>query len=239
MEAAAGARRVPRMSSDPNGRPAAHGLSASAEPLHAAPATDRSAPGSSLLIERLISRPDAVRAEHLLVEGSRAAVYDAVRRADFMRAWQESRTVRALFAARSLGERAVSTVTGRTPPSEPPPPATIRLVDLTARGEWVLLGEDPPHEIAFGAIGRFWAGETVWESIDAAQFATFERPGLARIACDFSLRPYGDSRTLVSYECRTQATDPESRRAFLRYWRPLSPFIGVVLRSQLRVVART
>jgi len=115
----------------------------------------------------------------------------------------------------------------------------MRLADLPAHGEWVLLGEDPPHEIAFGAIGRFWAGETSWEQIDAEQFAAFDRPGLARIACDFSLRPYGGDRTLVSYECRTQATDDAARRGFLRYWRALSPFVGVVLRSQLRVVART
>jgi len=133
----------------------------------------------------------------------------------------------------------VSAATGRDRPAEPAPPATMRLADLPPRGEWVLLGEDAPYEIAFGAIGRFWAGETVWEQTEAAQFATFDRPGLARIACDFSLRPYGAGRTLVSYECRTQATDPDARRAFLRYWRPLSPFIGVVMRSQLRVCART
>ncbi|HKG01885.1 MAG TPA: hypothetical protein VKB03_01780 [Conexibacter sp.] len=112
----------------------------------------------------------------------------------------------------------------------------MRLADLPANGEWVLLGEDPPHEIAFGAIGRFWAGETVWEQISAARFATFDRPGLARIACDFSLRPYGDGRTLVSYEVPHAGDRPESRRAFLRYWP--SPFVGAVLRSQLRVVAR-
>jgi hypothetical protein len=190
-----------------------------------------------LLIERLLPRPDAVRAEHLLVDGEPGAVYAAVRQADFMRAWRESRAVRFLFAARTLGERAVSAAAGRDRPPEPPPPETMRLADLPAYGEWVVLGEDPPHEIAFGAIGRFWLGETVWEPIDAARFASFDRPGVARIACDFSLRPYGSGRTLVSYECRTQATDPDSRRAFLRYWRPLSPFIGVVLRSQLRVVA--
>ena len=27
----------------------------------------------------------------------------------------------------------------------------------------------------------------------------------------------------------------EPRRGFLRYWRPLAPFIGVVMRAQLRV----
>jgi len=192
-----------------------------------------------LLVEQLLPRPDAVRSEHLVVDGAIDAAYEAVRRADFMRAWRESRAVRALFAARGVGERVVSLAAGHGRPPEPPPPETMRLADLPARGEWVLLGEDPPHEIAFGAIGRFWSGETAWEQIEAAQFATFDRPGFARIACGFSLRPYGEKRTLVSYECRTQATDPESRRGFLRYWRPLSPFIGVVLRSQLRVVART
>lgn len=240
MAEATDARSVPCMPTDrPNGHAALHGLSASAEPLHAPAPPGRAALGVPLLIERLLPQPDAVRTEHLLVDGGLASVYEAVRRADFMRAWHESRAVRALFAARGLGERAVSAAAGRERPAEPPPPETMRLVDLPAHGEWVLLGEDPPHEIAFGAIGRFWAGETVWEQIDAARFATFDRPGLARIACDFSLRPYGDGRTLVSYECRTQATDPESRRAFLRYWRALSPFIGIVLRSQLRVVSRT
>lgn len=195
--------------------------------------------GQPLLIERLLPRPDAVRAEHLLLDGDATTVYDAVRRADFMRAWRESSAVRALFAARGLGERAVAAAAGRERAPEPPAPETLRLADLAAHGEWVLLGEDPPREIAFGAIGRFWAGETTWEEIDAARFATFDRPGLARIACDFSLRRYGAERTLVSYECRTQATDPRSRRAFLRYWRALAPFIGVVLRAQLRVVART
>ena len=57
----------------------------------------------------------------------------------------------------------------------------------------------------------------------------FDRPGFAKIACNFSLRPYGDWHALVSYECRTKGTDPGSTRAFLRYWRALSPLIGFVL----------
>jgi hypothetical protein len=113
----------------------------------------------------------------------------------------------------------------------------MRLADMPSHGDWVRLGENPPFEIAFGAIGRFWSGETVWEQIDAADFASFAAPGFAKIACCFSLRSYGTARTLVSYDCRTLATDAAARDAFLRYWRPLSPFIGVVLRAQLGVVA--
>jgi hypothetical protein len=189
-----------------------------------------------MLIEGLMPVFDAARAEHRVVPGDVEAVYAAVRRADFMRAWRDSPAVRALFASRSLAERAVSAARHR-PHAEPPAPASLRLADLGDHGDWVLLGEDPPREIAFGVIGRFWAGETVWEEIDASEFTAFDRPGLARIACSMSVRPYGASHGLVSYECRAHATDPESRRAFLRYWKPLSPFVGIVLRAQLGVVA--
>ncbi|HEU0023495.1 MAG TPA: hypothetical protein VFQ12_02610 [Thermoleophilaceae bacterium] len=193
-------------------------------------------PGQPMLIERLLPGLDAVPTEHLLVTGGAEAAYEAVRTADFIEAWRGSRAVRFLFAARAVGERAASAI-GRRRHVEPPPPEAMRLADMPSRGEWILLGEDPPREIAFGAIGRFWAGETVWERIDATEFEAFDRPGVAKIACNFSLRPYGSDQTLVSYECRTMATDPESRAGFMRYWRPLSPFIGVVLRAQLGVVA--
>ena len=112
----------------------------------------------------------------------------------------------------------------------------MRLADMPTHGDWVLLGEEPPNEIAFGVVGRFWAGETVWAQIDAADFETFAEPGFGKIACNFSLRPYGADRTLVTYECRTLATDENARRGFMRYWRPLAPFIGLVMRSQLRVI---
>jgi hypothetical protein len=190
-----------------------------------------------MLLEQLMPRFDATRVEHRLISAGIEETYAATVRADFMRAWRESVAVRFLFAARTVGERAVSLV-ARRDFVEPPAPATMRLSDMTGRGEWVQLGDEPPREVVFGAVGRFWGGETAWERIDPDAFANFNRPGFARIACNFSLRRYGAGQTLLSYECRTQATDDAARRAFLRYWRPLSPFIGVVLRSQLRVIAQ-
>jgi hypothetical protein len=73
--------------------------------------------------------------------------------------------------------------------------------------------------------------------IDAATSPPSPRPGSPKIACRFSLRSYGTTRTLVSYDCRPLATDAAAGEGFLRYWRPLSPFIGVVLRAQLGVIA--
>lgn len=186
-------------------------------------------------IERLLPAFDATRTEHRVVRGDIGSVFDATREADFMRAWKDSAAVRLLFGLRGVAERLVSTATGRSV-EEPPEPERLRLADMPTHGEWVLLGENGPVEIAFGVIGRFWGGHTTWEQIDARDFASFDRPGFGKIACNFSLRPYGTRHTLVSYEARTKATDREARKGFLRYWRPLSPLIGLVMRSQLRVI---
>ena len=123
-------------------------------------------------------------------------------------------------------------------PRQSPGNRSLRLLELPRLGQWVLLGEDPPFEVAFGVVGRFWAGETAWETIDAADFAGYDRPDYAKIACNFSLRPYGETHTLLSYECRTKGTNPSATRAFMRYWRLLSGFIGIVLRAQLRMIEK-
>jgi hypothetical protein len=193
-------------------------------------------PNDELLLDRLLPEYDATRVDHRIIDGDREAVYRAVMDADFIKAWKESPAVSAMFGARQSMERAAAALRGR-PATEPDEPASMRLRDMETHGEWVRLGEVPPHEVVFGVIGRFWAGETSWEEIDAADFEAFDRPGYGKIACNFSLRPYGARRTLLSYEARTKATDEAARRGFLRYWKPLAPFIGVVMRSQLRVVA--
>ncbi len=188
-----------------------------------------------MLIDDVMPVYDARRVERRVVEGPIDAVYAATLHADLLDTWRQSRALQLLFGLRSLGERAVAVVR-RRPHEEPPPPASLRLDDLPTHGEWVRLAEDAPREFVFGVAGRFWAGETVWDQIDAAQFAGYDHPQRARIAACFRFTPHGPSATMVEYECRTQATDAPSRRAFLRYWRPLSPFIGFVLRAQLRTI---
>jgi hypothetical protein len=183
-----------------------------------------------------LSLSDATRLEHRVIAGGVTAFYEATRRADFIRPWCESAAVRVLFALRGAGARAAA-LARRREPVAPPEIESMRLVDMPAHGDWVLLGEAPPRAIASGAVGRFRAGETEWEQIDAADFSAFVRPGFGKIGCNFSLRPYASERTLVSYEARTHGTDETARCGFLRYWRPPSPFVGVVMRSQLRLGA--
>ena len=191
-----------------------------------------------MLIDRLMPEFDATRIEHRVVAGRVGEAYAAAVGIDFVDAVRESHALRVVLALRARTERVASVLKRSGSGVAAGGPAALRLAELPERGEWVRLGVDPPNEIAFGVVGRFWAGETVWQEIDASEFGAFARPGYAKIACNFSFRPYGEARTLVSYEARTRATDGASRRAFWRYWRVASPFVGHVMRAQLAVVER-
>jgi hypothetical protein len=191
-----------------------------------------------MLIDRLMPEFDATRIEHRVVSGPVSDAYAAAVGIDFIDAVRESHAARGLLALRAQAGRVTSVLRPPAVAVTAEGSKAVRLTDLPEHGEWVRLGADPPNEIAFGVIGRFWAGETVWEQIHASDFGAFARPGYAKIAGNFSFRPYGEARTLVSYEARTHATDAASRRAFWRYWRVASPFVGRVMRAQLAVVAR-
>jgi hypothetical protein len=188
-----------------------------------------------MLLDDVMPEFDATRIEHRVIEGGPAAVYEAAVAADQMDVFRDSTWVRGLFVVRGAGERLAAAVRG-SPPAPLPEPAALRLADLPDHGDWVRLGEDPPKEFVFGVIGRFWAGQTLWEQIDAVDFRSFNTPGYAKIAANFSLRAYGDHRTLLSYEARTQATDDAARRGFLRYWTVVSPGVGMVMRATLAAV---
>jgi hypothetical protein len=107
---------------------------------------------------------------------------------------------------------------------------------------WLSLGENVEREIAFGAVGRFWQPDIEWYDVSRMspqQFAAFEEPGWGRIAANFSLRPYGTTRTLISYEARTATGDPDAARRFARYWALVRPFVRHIMRAALTAVRRS
>jgi hypothetical protein len=42
----------------------------------------------------------------------------------------------------------------------------------------------------------------------------------------------------LTTECRTRATDDDTRRKFLRYWRVVGRFAGMVMAANLPVIRR-
>lgn len=185
---------------------------------------------SQLLIERHIPDAQTELAEHRIIDADPARTYAATRSLDFLTI--HTPTLAAAMWARGLPER----LKGGAP--EFP---SMRLDDALDSGKmdlpgWVILGEDLDHEIAFGAIGRFWQPTIEWHP-PTENFTDFDEPGWGKIAASFSLRPYGANRTLLTYDCRVAMTDEESRRKFQRYWSLVRPFAAHIFRATLATIA--
>ncbi|HEX2188634.1 MAG TPA: hypothetical protein VHG51_07025 [Longimicrobiaceae bacterium] len=128
---------------------------------------------------------------------------------------------RATLAARRAGERGL----GLT-------------LDELVRGGFTLLGERPGEELLLGLVGRFWRADGGIVRVAAEEWRAWERPGYAKAAWSFSLRPGAGGAVHLATETRVRCTDEASRRRFLRYWRVVGPFSGLVRREMLRAVAK-
>lgn len=190
-----------------------------------------------LALDRLFPHADAVRTERRVVGVPVSVAYNAALSTDFADIARTNAIVKALFTMRSMAERCVAFLS-RRPYAEPPKPAVLKLDRMPTLGDWVRLGGDAPREVVFGAIGRFWAGETRWVPTSAEDFSAFDGPGYAKIGCHLTFTRMGDGATLVTYEVKTTATDAASRRAFRRYWRVVSPFVGMVMRATLGLIGQ-
>lgn len=201
------------------------------------PSEQNSASSSAgMLIDEFLPVFDKTIVEHLVIDASPQVVFQVTREMDFLSI--HSPVMDAAMFVRMLPDR-VGRQIRKEPP--PPPPPAMRLADLfegQAEPEvlegWVPLGEQSSQELVFGAVGKVWQPQIEWMRVPPEEFADFAEPGFAKIAAGFSMRSYGDGRTLLSYEARTATTDEESRRRFVRYWWLVRLFVGVVLRAALR-----
>jgi hypothetical protein len=103
---------------------------------------------------------------------------------------------------------------------------------------FILLGQRPPHEIALGAIGRFWTAASKPVRVAPDAFGRFQEPGYAKAVWDFTLAPIGDGATRLATETRVWCADAASRRRFRLYWLVIRPFSGLIRRQMLRSIAR-
>ena len=136
-----------------------------------------------MLIDRALPRFDFTRVEHEVVEADQEATYAAVRRLDFLKV--HSPLMDAAMWVRGVPDK-VARATGRR--TEPPKELPSLTFDGMVDGErglpgWLKLGEDPPREIAFGAIGKFWQMDITWldpvpETLEA--FTAFDDAGLGQ-----------------------------------------------------------
>jgi hypothetical protein len=178
-----------------------------------------------MLIESAMPTFDAILAEHAIVAADPSTTFEAARTLDLL-------TVHSPLVAASIWIRALpARWVGRAAP--PLPHLVVATGGLPG---WLVLGERPGREIAFGAVGRFWRPVIEWCNVPPGEFSGFSERGWGKIAANFSVTPYGERSTLLTYECRTVTTDPESRRRFLRYWRFIRPFVGHIMRVTVQKI---
>jgi hypothetical protein len=186
-----------------------------------------------MLLDEVLPAFDVTRVDAVTVAAPAEDVYRVALDLDLIEVVRTDPVLGVLFAIRGIPDQLLGAL-GKRP--APPAPASMRLIDIPAEGEWIRLGEDPGREIVFGTAGRFWKGPVQWTSSTPQTFAAFNEPDSARIAANLAVHPYSADRVLLTYEARTAATDDAARRGIQRYWRVLSPFIGVVMRGVLRAI---
>lgn len=180
-----------------------------------------------MLVDRFLPDYDYTVVRHVVVEADSETTYEAMRTADLT---DLGPVVRALGWLRAAPTAVSNWVRGRPTAATPD---RLRLADVTETAEWTLLAATPGREFVFGTVGKFWRPDIEWRPVDADDFARFEDTGYAKLACSLSVRPYGDGRTLLSYEARTSTTDERSRRRFGRYWLVVGPFAGFLMTRAL------
>jgi hypothetical protein len=188
-----------------------------------------------LLVDRYLPRFDRTVVEHIVVEADVPTTWQALCELDLARV--HTPLMDAAMAVRGLPMR-VGHRLGRA--AAPDAPARMPLRGGPPVEGWLSLGEVAEHEIAIGAVGRFWKPAIEWYDVSAMTpegFAAFDEAGWGRIAASLSLRPYGTGRTLVSYEARTALEDADSARRFARYWVVVRPFARHIMRAALATVA--
>jgi len=180
---------------------------------------------TAMLLDEILSDFDVTEAAHTIVRADPATTFRAARKLDFLR-------VRTPLLVAAMWVRGLPAQLTHRPEDVPP---SLVLSEGALPG-WLLLGERPDEEIAFGAVGVFWHPQIEWHELAPDEFAAFAEPGFGKIACNFSVRPYGDTASLLSYECRTATTDATARRAFARYWRVVRPFVAHIMRATVATV---
>lgn len=98
---------------------------------------------------------------------------------------------------------------------------------------------DPPRYVAGAQVGQPWHRRPYFEpGIDSWQdLAAFSTPGFLRYGTEFEVRP-SVTGTLLESTTVCEPTDAAAARSFLRYWRFIGPFSGLVRREMLHAVRR-
>lgn len=106
-----------------------------------------------------------------------------------------------------------------------------------------LLSTTPPTDaaprgsIVMGLIAKPWRFKGAIHRDPVDDINAFTTPGFAVVTWSYAVEP-ADGGSAVMTRTAVRCTDDLSRRRFLRYWRVVGPFSGVIRRESLRLLHR-
>jgi hypothetical protein len=108
---------------------------------------------------------------------------------------------------------------------------------LSRKGSgFVLLAEDPQHEIVLGTAGRFWSTGAARSIQSRDDFLAFNESGAAKSVFNIKMEDAGNGWTRVTTETRALGNDPTARRKMAAYWRVIYPGSATIRRMWLRAI---
>ena len=104
---------------------------------------------------------------------------------------------------------------------------------------FLMLGRDTDHEIAFGLLGRFWKPDYGLVSVNSpGEFHRFNETGVAKLVLNLSARVMDDGRTRLTTETRIFCNDRESNTYLTLYWWLIRPVSGLIRRRLLARICK-
>jgi hypothetical protein len=176
-------------------------------------------------LDRFLAAPQLQQIDHIDVGAPLARTWFAVRHFDLAR----SPFVAALFSLRTIPER----IGGNSTTHE-----HMRLDDLTGPDSGFRLLDEGPASITVGAIGKVWQPEISFIEVASDTYAGFQDPGWIKVAWELRCESRGSGVTRIIVEVRIAATDVESWKRFVGYFRMIGPFSHFIRRHMLSLIAK-
>jgi hypothetical protein len=166
-----------------------------------------------MLIDEFLPQYDVAKRYQIDIQASAEAVYPFARQLDF----SNSPLIRTLFRIRGL------------------PQQSLHIEGLLKNG-FIFLDEKENKEMLLGLAGRFWVLSGDIQRLTPDGFRQFHHPGYAKAVWNFFLYQHSENITRLITETRVYCPDERSRKKFLRYWRLIGPFSGLIRREILKTI---
>ncbi len=113
------------------------------------------------------------------------------------------------------------------------------ILDVAARTTFLVLAEEPNHEIVLGTLVAAPSG---WRPVGDRTPERFKllstKPGFALATINFLVEDAGPGECTITTETRVYATNASARRRFAAYWRLIYPGSALIRREWLRAIVK-